>query len=124
VKRREKTTVKETKATAQKTPSLPKTSNPAVTAKRRRTKQIPLARTALEKSPRRVEPKATDPRPSTPNPQSTATCPYCQATKLRCIARVDRSGKMTLFKRLPLLTRTTQRPAQTGAQSQSHPHGV
>jgi len=34
VKRREKTTVKETKATVQKTPSLPKSSNPAVTAKR------------------------------------------------------------------------------------------
>jgi hypothetical protein len=74
----------------------------AILGNNRRHKQVPLARIALESSPLRFQPKAETPAHSTLVPQSNRlACPYCQATKLRCMGRVNRSGKLTLFK-LPL----------------------
>ena len=60
-----------------------------------RTQRVALARVALEQSPLRFAPKAPPP-PTTPPPPPIA-CPHCQATTLRCVARIDASGKWTLF---------------------------
>lgn len=56
--------------------------------------RVALARVALEQSPLRFQPKATPPPPPTP-----MLCPHCQGQQLRCVARVDASGKWTLFAR-------------------------
>jgi len=60
----------------------------------RRTRRVALARTALEQSPLRFEPKT--PTPAAPS-FGSLLCPHCQATTLRCVARVDSSGRWTLF---------------------------
>ena len=67
----------------------------------RRTRRVPLARVALEASPLRFAPK---PRPRPPTPAlPPLACPHCQGPDLRCIGRVDRSGKLSLFLRAALL---------------------
>jgi hypothetical protein len=71
----------------------------------RRHRRVPQARAALATSPLRFAPAPT-PRPA-PLP---LTCPHCQGTELRCIGRVERSGKITLFAR-PWLS--GQAPAYT-----------
>lgn len=63
----------------------------------RRTQQLARARVALEQSPLRFAPKRPPP-PASPARPSLA-CPHCQATTLRCVARLDGSGKWTLFTR-------------------------
>ena len=64
-------------------------------ANNRRRRCVQLARTALENSPLRFQPKTP------PTPLSSAllpmACPHCQATTLRCVARIDASGKWTFF---------------------------
>jgi Putative transposase/Transposase zinc-binding domain len=60
-----------------------------------RAQRVALARAALEQSPLRFAPKTSAP-PDAPAPPSLA-CPHCQATSLRCVARIDASGKWTLF---------------------------
>ena len=70
----------------------------------RRHQRVPLARTALLTSPLRFAPK-TAPPPAAPAPPPLA-CPHCQGTDLRCIGRVERSGKVSLFARV-ILSRTT-----------------
>jgi len=61
----------------------------------RRRRRVPLARTALEQSPFRFEGKSTHlPSPRLPAPM---LCPHCQAPTLRCVARMDASGKWTFF---------------------------
>jgi hypothetical protein len=60
----------------------------------RRHQRVPQARAALAASPLRFAPTPT-PRPA-PTP---LTCPHCQGTDVRCIGRVERSGKITLFAR-------------------------
>jgi hypothetical protein len=70
----------------------------------RRHQRVPLARTALQTSPLRFAPK-TAPPPAAPAPPPLA-CPHCQGTDLRCIGRVERSGKVSLFARV-ILSRTT-----------------
>jgi hypothetical protein len=64
-------------------------------ANHRRARQVPLARTALQSSPLRFEPKTTAPPTQAAAPPRC--CPHCQATALRCVARIDSSGKWTLF---------------------------
>ncbi len=61
----------------------------------RRTHRIALARAALELSPLRFEPKtlASAAAPSQP----ALLCPHCQATAVRCVARINASGKWTFF---------------------------
>jgi hypothetical protein len=66
----------------------------------RRHQRVPLARTALQTSPLRFAPK-TAPPPAAPAPPPLA-CPHCQGTDLRCIGRVERSGKLSLFARVIL----------------------
>ena len=67
----------------------------------RRKQRVALARAALEKSPLRFEPsKALQPPTSPPPP---ILCPHCQSTNVRCVARIDCSGKCTLFTRALLL---------------------
>jgi hypothetical protein len=60
----------------------------------RRRQRLPLARIALQNSPLRFTPKtaATASPPAAP-----LTCPHCDGGELRCIGRVERSGKVTLF---------------------------
>jgi hypothetical protein len=60
----------------------------------RRHQRLPQARAALAASPLRFAPAPT-PRPAPP----PLTCPHCQGTDVRCIGRVERSGKITLFAR-------------------------
>jgi hypothetical protein len=60
----------------------------------RRHLRVPQARAALATSPLRFAP-ASAPRPA-PLP---LTCPHCQGTDVRCIGRVERSGKISLFAR-------------------------
>lgn len=60
-----------------------------------RTRRVALARLALEQSPWRFAPKAPPP-PAAPVPPSMA-CPHCQAISLRCVARINASGKWTRF---------------------------
>ena len=60
----------------------------------RRHRRVPQARTALASSPLRFAPAPT-PRPAPP----PLTCPHCQGTQVRCIGRVERSGKVSLFAR-------------------------
>jgi hypothetical protein len=60
----------------------------------RRHLRVPQARAALAASPLRFAPAPT-PRPA-PLP---LICPHCQGTDVRCIGRVERSGKVSLFAR-------------------------
>ena len=60
----------------------------------RRHLRVPQARAALASSPLRFTPAPT-PRPTPP----PLTCPHCQGTEVRCIGRVERSGKVSLFAR-------------------------
>ena len=60
----------------------------------RRHQRVPQARAALAASPLRFAP-APAPRPAPP----PLTCPHCQGTEVRCIGRVERSGKISLFAR-------------------------
>mgnify|MGYP001324387910 FL=1 len=60
----------------------------------RRHRRVPQARAALATSPLRFAP-ASAPRPAPP----PLTCPHCQGTDVRCIGRVERSGKVSLFAR-------------------------
>jgi hypothetical protein len=66
-------------------------------ANHRRTQRIPLARAALEKSPLRFAPKTAS-APTTPSLRPIV-CPHCQADAVRCVARIDSSGKWTFFVR-------------------------
>jgi len=67
----------------------------------RRKQRVALARAALEKSPLRFEPRKTV-QPATP-PARPILCPHCQSSNLRYVARIDSSGKCTLFTRALLL---------------------
>ncbi len=67
----------------------------------RRKQRIALARAALEKSPLRLEPSKAV-QPATP-PPPPILCPHCQSASVRCIARIDSSGKCLLFIRALLL---------------------
>lgn len=64
-------------------------------ANNRRRRSVPLAKAALAKSPFRFQPKT----PAAPAPSFSPSlgCPHCQATTLRCVARIDASGKWTFF---------------------------
>jgi hypothetical protein len=64
-------------------------------ANNRRRRSVPLAKVALENSPLRFQPKT--PRPPAASASHAMVCPHCQATTLRCVARVDSSGKWTFF---------------------------
>jgi hypothetical protein len=64
-------------------------------ANNRRRRCVQLAKVALENSPLRFQPKA--PPTSVPSPSHSMVCPHCQATTLRCVARIDASGKWTFF---------------------------
>jgi hypothetical protein len=65
----------------------------------RRCRGLPLARAALERSPLRFQSKLA----SRPDGRSSAPmlCPHCHSTELRCVARIDASGKWTFFARSP-----------------------
>jgi hypothetical protein len=64
-------------------------------ANNRRQSCVPLAKAALEESPFRFQPK-TFPTPAA-SPSRALSCPHCQATTLRCVARIDASGRWTFF---------------------------
>jgi hypothetical protein len=70
-------------------PGFTKIRHFGLLAPNQRRKLLPQARTALETSPHRWQP--TPPQPTPPPPQPV--CPHCGSLRLRCIARVDRSGK-------------------------------
>jgi hypothetical protein len=72
----------------------------------RRHRRVALARSALERSPLRFEPKAAL-SPSTP-PPSPLLCPHCQSPKVRCVARIDAAGQWTFF---PGASRCTDLPS-------------
>jgi len=59
----------------------------------RRRRQVTLARSALEASPLRFQPKLT--RPCTP--AAPLLCPHCQSPEVRCLARINASGVWTFF---------------------------
>jgi len=61
----------------------------------RRARRVALARAALEQSPLRFEPK-TARTAAAPSP-CPLLCPHCQGAKVRCVARIDASGKWTFF---------------------------
>lgn len=62
----------------------------------RRQRRVALARAALEQSPLRFEPK-TSHATAAPPPPTPMLCPHCQSQELRCVARLDASGKWTFF---------------------------
>ena len=64
-------------------------------ANHRRQRSVALAQAALEHSPFRFQPRKT-PAPA-PSPRPSLCCPHCQGTTWRCLARIDASGKWTLF---------------------------
>jgi hypothetical protein len=64
-------------------------------ANNRRQRCVQLAKAALEKSPFRFESKT--PRAPVASASPSMRCPHCQATTLRCVARIDASGKWTFF---------------------------
>ncbi len=66
----------------------------------RRRQRVPLGRAALQTSPWRFVPKTDPPPTSAPTPP--LACPHCQATDLRCLGRVERSGILRLFARARL----------------------
>src|SRR5207247_8151850 len=57
----------------------------------RRKKRIALAQAALAHSELAFPPGKPNP------PPPPILCPHCQGTNLRCLARIDSSGKWTLF---------------------------
>jgi hypothetical protein len=61
----------------------------------RRKQRVALARVALQQSPLRFEPKTLR-LAAAPSP-SPLLCPHCQGTQVRCVARIDGSGKWTFF---------------------------
>lgn len=65
-------------------------------ANNRRRRCVQLAKAALENSPLRFQPKPSC--TSLPSPSHSMVCPHCQANALRCVARIDSSGKWTLFR--------------------------
>jgi len=68
----------------------------------RRKKVVPLAHAALENSPLRFQSKTSKLPDISLAPQ--LLCPHCQGSDVRCIGRVEHSGKVSLFVRaLPLL---------------------
>jgi len=67
----------------------------------RRKQRVALARVALEKSPLRFEPRKAV-QPASP-PAPLVLCPHCQSASVRCVARIDSSGKCILFTRALLL---------------------
>lgn len=76
-------------------PGFTKIRHYGLLANNRRQRSVPLAKVALEKSPLRFQSK-TPPAPATSPPPSLC-CPHCHATTLRCVARIDASGKWTFF---------------------------
>lgn len=62
----------------------------------RRARRVALARAALERSPLRWQ--ANTPPAATPASRPIV-CPHCQATTVRCVARIDASGYWTFFTR-------------------------
>jgi hypothetical protein len=64
----------------------------------RRKQRVALAHTALEKSPLRFQPSKSPPPTPAPPP---VLCPHCQSSEVRCVARIDASGKWTIFTRKP-----------------------
>jgi hypothetical protein len=65
----------------------------------RRARRVALARAALAKSPLRFEPKTS--QALALSSSRPVLCPHCQSPSLRCIARIDASGKWTFFVRAP-----------------------
>jgi hypothetical protein len=63
----------------------------------RRRQRIPAAQAALKNSPLRFQPKSTKPAAASKPPLSAFSCPHCQSTALRCVARIERSGALRLF---------------------------
>ena len=81
--------------------------NYGILGNNRRKSCVPLARAALDNSPLRFQSKPSKaelPGPALPSAQPT--CPYCHAGNVRCIGRVDRSGKTTLFKPVTFLAKS------------------
>jgi hypothetical protein len=61
----------------------------------RRARCVPLARAALAQSALRFQPK-TSPAPEARS-SGSLLCPHCRAATVRCVARIDSSGKWTFF---------------------------
>lgn len=78
-------------------PSFTKIRHYGLLGNNRRKQQIPIARAALDNSPWHFQPQNTASQTSKPASERFS-CPFCQHAQLRCIGRVDRSGKTTLFK--------------------------
>jgi hypothetical protein len=66
----------------------------------RRGRSVALARAALEHSPMRWQPKRSPAAALIPVSRPML-CPHCQSSQLRCLARIDASGKWTVFALLP-----------------------
>lgn len=64
-------------------------------ANHRRRRCVELAKAALENSSFRFEPKTAGASAGTAPP--SRLCPHCQSSQLRCVARIDASGKWTFF---------------------------
>jgi len=88
-----------------------KTRHCGLLGNNRRHRRVPAARAALETSPLRFA-------PITPMPGATPACPHCRSPDLRCIGRVDRSGKLKLFAS-PILLSNSQQVAAVAGESLS-----
>jgi len=78
-------------------PGFTKIRHYGILGNNRRSRDIPAARTALERSPWRV-----DLAPSKAIPASKAepsTCPRCESDELVCVARLDASGRFIPLQR-------------------------
>jgi hypothetical protein len=76
----------------------------------RRKKMIPLARQALAHSPHRRELAPTKRPPTAPSPPPPPTCPHCGSVRVRCVYRLDATGRV-VWRRWPLpVVRAPPRP--------------
>jgi hypothetical protein len=76
----------------------------------RRKKLIPLARQALAHSPHRRELAPTKRPPTAPSPPPPPTCPHCGSVRVRCVYRLDATGRV-VWRRWPLpVVRAPPRP--------------
>jgi hypothetical protein len=79
-------------------PSFTKIRHYGILGNNQRQQQIPSARAALESSLWRFQPQSSEAQLSErTTPSHRFSCPFCQQTTLRCIGRIDPSGKTTLF---------------------------
>ncbi len=72
-------------------PAFTKIRHYGILGNNQRATQVPLARTALERSRWRLESSPSEPAPKPP--RESGACPRCGSEELVCLGRLDASGR-------------------------------